>query len=50
MPFEETMAKLFEVSVKCMVTSVWVDQVPRVRRPPPVDASMNAVAGNGMAV
>jgi hypothetical protein len=50
MPFEETMVKLFDVPVKCMVASVWVDQVPRVRRPPPVDASMNAVAGNGMAV
>jgi hypothetical protein len=45
-PFEEVMVKLFVVPDKCMVASVWVDHVPRVRIPPPEDASMNAVAGS----
>jgi hypothetical protein len=44
------MVKLLEVPVRCMVASVWVDQVPKVRIPPPEDASRNAVAGSGMGV
>jgi len=46
LPFEEVMVKLSVVPDKCMVASVWVDHVPRVRIPPPEDASMNAVAGS----
>jgi hypothetical protein len=46
LPLDEIRVKLVEIPVSVYVANVWVDQVPRERRPPVEDAWIVACAGS----